>query len=440
MISYSQLNPVPISGFGYDIQAGMPSPVVNVRDVGAKGDGRTDDTDAFQAAVDAVPITGGTVIVPRGDYRIDVDKSIVLRSNMLLLMDPAATLAAIPTSTSLNRLIKVWNVANVRIVGGRLVGERRLHVTDPLPDDPGQNEQGFGISIQSSRNIVVSDVHISDFWGDGMWIGAIGSERDERWDPEHSDYLHIQSTNVLINHVVSTHNRRQGLSMGPAENVTITNSTFSFSGPGSFPQEATHPMSGIDLEPQGQGYVRNVVISHCIMMRNRGTGLEIHGNVIGVSVHDCVISDNFGYGFVTHEEANQWWIEKELTGLSFSNNTVTRNGLEGAIILGRTNCALVAGNTFVGNGFRYPFSGGDDPYEEWATSHGDVLQGLGILNRGAMDNSILDNVIPNPELSTGADLLVENTASNMRLRNNTYTNKSDPVDQEFGDDVGYPLP
>lgn len=419
MISHSQLNPIPISGLGYDAQGGILAPIVNVREFGAEGNGRTDDTAAFQAAVDAVPLTGGTLIVPRGDYRINVERSIALHSNMLFLMDPAATLAAIATGQSLSRLIRVWRVANVRIVGGRLVGERRLHVTDHDHSE-GQNEQGFGISIQSSHNIVVSDVHLSDFWGDGIWIGALGSEKDE-WDWRQKPA--VPSTHVWVSHVVSTQNRRQGLSMGPAENVTITHSTFSFSGPGSPPEEAAKPMSGIDIEPQGQGYVRNVLIKHCTMTRNRGTGLEIHGNVIGVSVHDCLINDNFGYGFVTHEEANEWWTEKELTGLAFSNNTISRNGLEGAIILGKTDCVLLAGNTFVGNGFRYPFSDSDDPYDEWATSHGAVSPTSVGIHAG---------VEPDPDKTTGADLFVQNTTSNVRLRNNTYTHKSDP-DDEFGD-------
>jgi hypothetical protein len=265
-----------------------------------------------------------------------------------------------------------------------------------------------------------------------MWVGAFGSERDERFNSEWADWSkHIPSNNVLINHVISTHNRRQGLSIGPVENMMVTNSIFSFSGPGVGPQEATDPMAGIDIEPQGQGYVRNVTVSHCTMTRNRGTGMEIHGNAIGVSVHDCTICDNFGYGFVTHEEANQWWVEKELTGLNFTNNNVTRNGLEGAIILGKTNCVLIAGNTLVGNGFRYPFSPGDDPFDEWATSHGEVSPNA--------IGGILEGLEPDPEKSTGADLFVQNTTDNVRLRNNTYTSKSDPVDEEFGDPIGYPI-
>lgn len=46
--------------------------VVNVRQFGAVGDNTTDDTAAFQAACDALPITGGTVEVPHGGWwRID---------------------------------------------------------------------------------------------------------------------------------------------------------------------------------------------------------------------------------------------------------------------------------------------------------------------------------------------------------------------------------
>jgi len=43
---------------------------VNVRDYGAKGDGVTDDTAAFQTALNAVADKGGTVFVPVGNYLI----------------------------------------------------------------------------------------------------------------------------------------------------------------------------------------------------------------------------------------------------------------------------------------------------------------------------------------------------------------------------------
>ncbi|KAA6300867.1 MAG: hypothetical protein EZS26_002977 [Candidatus Ordinivivax streblomastigis] len=65
-----------VSGFCYsqnkknvDIQAYPESPdVVSVLNFGAKGDGKTDDTQAFQKALDSFGIKGGTVYAPRGIY------------------------------------------------------------------------------------------------------------------------------------------------------------------------------------------------------------------------------------------------------------------------------------------------------------------------------------------------------------------------------------
>ena len=45
--------------------------VINVKDKGAKGDGKTDDSEAIRDAVGAVAGTGGTVFVPDGVYMID---------------------------------------------------------------------------------------------------------------------------------------------------------------------------------------------------------------------------------------------------------------------------------------------------------------------------------------------------------------------------------
>ena len=43
---------------------------VNVKWFGAKGDGKSDDTAAIQAAIDALPLRGGTVTLPGGTYSI----------------------------------------------------------------------------------------------------------------------------------------------------------------------------------------------------------------------------------------------------------------------------------------------------------------------------------------------------------------------------------
>src|SRR3954451_6412617 len=48
----------------------VPPSTVDVRTFGAKGDGTTDDTAAFLAALAAVAAKGGVVSVPVGDYLI----------------------------------------------------------------------------------------------------------------------------------------------------------------------------------------------------------------------------------------------------------------------------------------------------------------------------------------------------------------------------------
>src|SRR3546814_15508044 len=58
------------------------SALINVRNHGARGNGSTDDTAAFQRAIAALPSTGGTVVVPAGTYMIDAVRKVRLRRRM----------------------------------------------------------------------------------------------------------------------------------------------------------------------------------------------------------------------------------------------------------------------------------------------------------------------------------------------------------------------
>ena len=66
--------------------------LINVKDLGAKGDGEAYDSYPIQAAIDSISkLGGGTVYLPPGDYLI---KPLTLKSNLTLHLEKGATLYA----------------------------------------------------------------------------------------------------------------------------------------------------------------------------------------------------------------------------------------------------------------------------------------------------------------------------------------------------------
>jgi len=71
-----------------------PKVVLNVKDLGATGDGKTKDTVALQLAIERCSnLGGGEVVVPAGDY---LTGALALRSNVLLRIEDGATLNGSP--------------------------------------------------------------------------------------------------------------------------------------------------------------------------------------------------------------------------------------------------------------------------------------------------------------------------------------------------------
>ena len=127
--------------------------IVNVKDKGALGDGRTDDTAAIQAAIDAIGGTKGTVLVPKGVYMIDaVDNRLHLKDDMTLELADGAVLKAIPNDSKKYSLLTISGVANVWVTGGTLEGERDQHKGK-------SGEWGYGLHInKGAKHITVSNL------------------------------------------------------------------------------------------------------------------------------------------------------------------------------------------------------------------------------------------------------------------------------------------
>ena len=111
------------------ISAGTAAATFDVRTYGAKGDGSTLDTAAFQKAIDAAAPAKGTVVVPPGDYR---SGAIFLKSGIEFRIEKGATLLGsqniddypmMPTRvagiemTWPAALLNVYDQSHVRITG-----------------------------------------------------------------------------------------------------------------------------------------------------------------------------------------------------------------------------------------------------------------------------------------------------------------------------------
>ncbi len=173
---------------------------INVKDFGAKGDGITNDTAAIQRAVNACA-RGGTVYIPDGTYKISAEDSIHMKSNVTLNLSGNATLQAQPTSAASYSVVYVGNVSRVKIVGGKICGEKDKHIGT-------EGQWGMGIKIYGSKDVHVSDIFISNCWGDGI----------------HIDYSNMHPTfsqNVTIERFKITDCLRSGICISSAKDIFI---------------------------------------------------------------------------------------------------------------------------------------------------------------------------------------------------------------------------
>lgn len=77
LVSCALLIVAGLGAFAQERPATVPPAAYNVRDMGAKGDGTTDDTGAFQKALDAAGADGGGIVrVPAGKYLIQTHLAI----------------------------------------------------------------------------------------------------------------------------------------------------------------------------------------------------------------------------------------------------------------------------------------------------------------------------------------------------------------------------
>ena len=226
---------------------------VNVKDKGAKGDGKTDDTAAIQSAIDDVAGANGTVFVPDGVYMVDAvrGKSLRLGSDMTFKLADNAVLKAFPNKSKNYAVLTIAEASNVWVTGGTLEGERDQHKGK-------SGEWGMGIHIgKNAKHITISSVAAKKMWGDGFYVD--------------------NAEDVRFCSILADGNRRQGLSIIDAKRLLVSNSVFKNT-------RGTRPSAGIDLEPDKPSQeITDIRIENSRFIDNAGAGILVAGKKARIS-------------------------------------------------------------------------------------------------------------------------------------------------------------
>lgn len=287
---------------------------IDVREHGAGGDGKKDDTAAFQAAIDALPAGGGTVLVPAGSYLIDPTRNVKLRSRMHLSLAAGARLVAKANAAPRAYVLLAQQVEDVEISGGSIVGDRDSHRGTA-------GEWGHGIRIRGCSRVTVRDIRISRCWGDGISAGGIML----KGQPSRP------GRDLLVANVVCSGNRRQGLTLGSYRGVRVRNCEFSGTG-------GTPPAAGIDIEPDTD-IASGIVIEECLVRDNRGPGIQLYKRAADVTISKCTIERNRGDGVLVLTAAD----------CVFAENIIRNNRLAGITLRGGSRNIRITGNRLSGN-------------------------------------------------------------------------------------------
>jgi polygalacturonase len=315
---------------------------INIKDFGAKGDGKIVDTKAINDAIEAAAKQGGgTVYFPAGTY---LSYSIHLKSNIALYLDQGCTLLAADSSAGgrydepetgatnkfqdyghshwHNSLIWGENLENVSILGpGTIYGKglsRGFYTTEgwekkgihagPYLKDGGANK---AIALKLCRNVILKDFTI--LYGGHFGILATGVDNltiDNLKMDTNRDGMDIDCcNNVRISNctVNSPYDDaiclKSSYALGyakPTQNVTITNCQVSGYDLGTFYNgtyqrkefnqvpDQEGPTGRIKFGTESNGGFKNITITNCVFEYCRGLALE---TVDGALLEDVTISN-----------------------------------------------------------------------------------------------------------------------------------------------------
>ena len=364
---------------------------LNIRDFGAKGDGKSDDTAALFQAMKEAESGCGVVYFPTGTYCIHpvkVPAHITLRGDSNWAyenkgkkdsdFEGRTTLKAL--SGDARALLDCYDTRGTRIIGLTLDG-----------DEQGRGMHGIYVRHTGCElHLVVEDCRINHFTGSGIrlekaWVFAI-RRCLIMWNGEHG----IDCTGGYDGWVIDT--------------MLTANKGAGFYARG----EAAEAMSPAEKKSIGFFGSASVMLTADRIEWNEAGGIVVH-NANSMQINGCSVDHNFGPGIMmTDSTANT------ITGCKIRTSGVDCEGeLSCQIRLENCRGTSVTGNTLWGW-----FDRGEYDYKKPDPEYGFILKNLtgcvvannalyeaasveGILDHGGHTSTVIrDNAIVMPDIKT----------------------------------------
>ncbi|MGN6211728.1 glycosyl hydrolase family 28-related protein [Parafilimonas sp.] len=274
-----------------DVIAGNDT--LNIKSFGAKGDGKTNDYEAFIKAIDVINNRGGncTLIVPAGNYLIDAITT-VNNKYRDFEFDSCSDLSIIGSAAVIN-LKGGYNRAADRVAGVKksfirsdtysiiafsfincknifLSGFEVNGNSDKITRDQRVVEApSHLLRIWESENVTVTNMYLHHGISDGICIG--GKKKF--------------STNIKVTNVIAESNGRQGMTIVDARDAIFENCAFINTGINNGQYGKHNPGAGVDIEPIRHSIngikTGNIKFIACRFENNSGGQIR-NGNAVSV--------------------------------------------------------------------------------------------------------------------------------------------------------------
>jgi polygalacturonase len=354
-----------------------PPPVCDPRTFGAKGDGKTKDTQAIQAAIDACAGTGGTVLLTGGTF---LSGMITLKSDLTFHLDASATLLGTqddadypstnpPTNnTQLKNcrkaLVYAESAKNVRIDGAgtidgngnvpKWIGPSSVHPEATRP---------MAIYTALCTNVAIDGITVKNA---AMW-GVVNLEADG-----------LTITNLNVDTPLS--GNRDGIDVVDCHHVLISDSTIRSE------DDSICIKSGSSVGVDDVT-VKNCHVKQSIVANGLKFGTASYGSFTNVTFQDILV-ENVDKAAMAVESVDG----ADIANITFRNITVHQAGSPIFILLGDRGTTPIGSPHKIGtiNGVTFQNVTGDNMKYNWASPISGLLTVDG--HRYPLQNLTFDHV------------------------------------------------